>query len=335
MIRSKRKPESHIIGEEAVRIIKNLLPAHWTAREFHPDYGIDLAVELFEKSWNDKPGHPVYDTLGEHIFLQVKGCDGMKPKKLKIVDRINVELADPKIAAQKAPDGNVLTVFPFQMETSELVTVQRMGAAVPVLLTLVDVSTQRVFFVCLNDYIDKIITPFDERYAEQETKVIHVPAVNQIVATDDGFLPFRFYGKRAKLMAAFLKFQYQQHQLENTDNDELSQQAEYFARVLLRYDFWNSCDMWRLIAHLHESLVSFCETGSPRLLSEHPPLPFRADDEEQKWTDAWSGNREYSRRQIQHFQEIRQLWDQLANVGRVYEEICREWFLPTPLGLIT
>jgi hypothetical protein len=30
--------------------------------------------------------------------------------------------------------------------------------------------------------------------------------------------------------------------------------------------------------------------------------------------------------------EIRSLWIRLDNLGRVYEEICREWFLPTYLG---
>ena len=29
---------------------------------------------------------------------------------------------------------------------------------------------------------------------------------------------------------------------------------------------------------------------------------------------------------------ISTLWNQLANLGRIYEEMCREWFLPTYLG---
>ena len=90
MSRSKRKPEAHIIGEEAVRIIRDLLPAHWTVREYHPDYGIDLDVELFDESGKDKNGNSFYDTFGEHVFLQVKVCIVMEASQFKVTYRINV-----------------------------------------------------------------------------------------------------------------------------------------------------------------------------------------------------------------------------------------------------
>ena len=104
MSRSKRKPEAHIIGEEAVRIIEALLPAHWTIREYHPDYGIDLAVEVFERSGTETNGHPAYDTLGEHLFLQVKGCRSIEPIQFKVTDRINVEIADPNVSTLQGGD---------------------------------------------------------------------------------------------------------------------------------------------------------------------------------------------------------------------------------------
>jgi len=292
-------------------------------------------VELFEESGKDKNGNSFYDTFGEHVLLQVKGCKVMEASRFRVTDRINVELVDPKGSKVKSLEENVIDAFQFQMETSELVTVQRMGAAVPVLLTLVDVSARRVYFVCLNDYIDKIISPFDELYSEQKTKVIHVPVNNEIKATDDGLLPFRLYGKRAKLMAAFSKFKYQHHQLEQTDNDQLLQQAEYFARVLLRYDFWNSCDWWEPIALYYKSLVLFSKTGSPGLMTENQQDRLYERKEAPQWSDGWSGNSEYTLDQIRSFQEIRLLWDHLENIGNIYEEICREWFLPTPIGLIT
>lgn len=334
MNRSKRKVAAHIIGEEAVRIVKGLLPKHWTPREYHPDFGIDLAIELFEKSGPDRHGRDRYDTLGEHLFMQVKGVEGINPVQLKIADRISVERTDPKTDA--VADGSEITlpVFSFPIETSELVTVQRMGAALPVLLVLVDLSTSRAFFICLNDYIDKLILPFDENFVDRDSKVVHVPECNEIVASEEGLLALRFYAKRAKLMAAFAKFRYQQHQFEYVHNEQLADQAAYFARVLLRYDFWDSCQWWGLIAHVHEALLRFAGTGSPGLMrmAEGATLP---DYDERCWTDGFSGHREYSRRELLRFQEIRQLWDELANVGNVYEEICREWFLPTPLGIST
>jgi Domain of unknown function (DUF4365) len=334
MIRSKRKSESQVIGEEGIRIIKGLLPAHWTPREYQPDYGIDLAVELFEQSGHDKFGRAVYDTLGEHLFLQVKACDSLKVGELKVRGRTNVELVDAKIAAVEDGNEAVVSVFPFQMETPELVTVQRMGAAVPVLLTLVDVGAGRAYFVCLNDYIDKVLLPIDPDYAEQESKVVYVPERNHIVSGEDGLVPLRFYAKRAKLMAAFEKFRYQRHQLDYVDNEDLRQRAAYFSQILLRFDFWKSCDWWRVIAHLHQALASFSESGSPGLMRLSLEATSNLDLDEPGWTDGYSSNREYSRRELMQLQEIRQLWDQLANVGNVFEEVCREWFLPTSLGLM-
>lgn len=179
MVRSKRKSESQVIGEEGIRIVKGLLPAHWTPREYRPDFGIDLAIELFEQSGHDRFGRAVYDTLGEHLFLQVKSCEVLRPAQVRIQNRPNVELVDPHTPCEKDSDKAIVPVFPFQMETPELVTVQRMSAAVPVLLALVDVPAERAYFVCLNDYIDKIILPVCPDYSEQKSKVVYVPECNR------------------------------------------------------------------------------------------------------------------------------------------------------------
>ncbi len=34
-------------------------------------------------------------------------------------------------------------------------------------------------------------------------------------------------------------------------------------------------------------------------------------------------------------QEILELWRRLALLPRNYEDVCREWFLPTPLGFLS
>ena len=33
------------------------------------------------------------------------------------------------------------------------------------------------------------------------------------------------------------------------------------------------------------------------------------------------------------YTDLRHLWSNLANLGNIYEEICREWYLPTWLGV--
>ena len=65
MMRPKRKTDSHIIGDQAVKHVINLLPDEWTIRELTPDYGIDLQIELFEKTATSGTSKNDYDTLGE------------------------------------------------------------------------------------------------------------------------------------------------------------------------------------------------------------------------------------------------------------------------------
>ena len=58
------------IINKCIKFIQNeILPETWVSREITPDYGIDLDVELFDYE-NDR-----CITLGEHIFLQVKGTE--------------------------------------------------------------------------------------------------------------------------------------------------------------------------------------------------------------------------------------------------------------------
>ena len=45
-MRTKRKTLAHLIDKSALDIIDDLIPEYWTIREYKPDYGIDLAIEL-------------------------------------------------------------------------------------------------------------------------------------------------------------------------------------------------------------------------------------------------------------------------------------------------
>lgn len=45
----KRRSEAHVIGDYAIDILKQHLPKEWVVREYHPDYGIDLSIELLSE----------------------------------------------------------------------------------------------------------------------------------------------------------------------------------------------------------------------------------------------------------------------------------------------
>ena len=76
--RGKKRTAQHITGENGVSILKDLLPGEWAVREYNPDYGIDLDVELF-----DDLGNKVYVTRGEHVLFQVKGTEKLNKKTIK------------------------------------------------------------------------------------------------------------------------------------------------------------------------------------------------------------------------------------------------------------
>lgn len=84
MSQGKQRSKAQIIGDKAVRILKNLFSAEWVVREYTPDYGIDLATELFEEYKNN------YITTGEHVYFQVKGTEKPNKGKLKIYERIRM-----------------------------------------------------------------------------------------------------------------------------------------------------------------------------------------------------------------------------------------------------
>lgn len=153
----------------------------------------------------------MYETLGEHLFVQLKSVAVPEPKPLAVLGRGNVEKGPETLdRTDKVAD---IETYRFQLETPELITVERMGIAVPVLLIIADLTAQRCSFVCLNDYIDKILIPRHDDYRSKDSRTVHVPVRNEI-GTEPGLVALRWYAKRPKLIAAFQRFTYQYAELQ-------------------------------------------------------------------------------------------------------------------------
>ncbi|HSU29586.1 MAG TPA: DUF4365 domain-containing protein [Bryobacteraceae bacterium] len=329
MRRGKQKSSAQMIGDEAVMIVKHKLPRHWSAREYHPDYGLDLAIELFDIPETHPRAGLVSDTMGEHLFMQVKGTRKLAPIDISVRRRYNVEKPPPQLEIE--PIEKRIRVISFQLDTPELITVQRMGAAVPVLLVVVDITTAKTYFVCLNDYIDKVLLPEDAAFAEKQSKVVHVPVMNELIDAPASLTAIRFYGKRAKFLAAFQKFSFQNHELAYVPNPDVSRVARHFAEIILRYDFWLSSEFWPIIRVLHDSLQRFLRFGVSGLVRLPDEVITRSSEEGAIWEadDGTVGT--FS--EMMECNAIRSLWRRLELLGRIHEEICREWFLPTHMGL--
>lgn len=314
MANAKRRPFQHVMEEESIDVLKSKLPSQWVVRQYKPDYGIDLVVETFDLI--DEP-RELSETLGEHFFIQLKSVKSTVFHEIAVAPRRNVELypigVETTAQDQDQPwletMGNMSTdetriqVVKHQLETSELVTIQSMGSGAVVLLVIACLDLNRAFFVCLNDYIDKILLPEDPDYASRGSKVINIPVVNELLRSPSGNYALRFLAKRTKLYSAFQKFNYQSATLEyfgHAPSAILRQALSVFVQVLKRQQIWNDTEMWRIIRFYKTRLESF------ELL-----LADSGVDKDNLYKEAV------------------ELWRCLSLLSRNYEEICREWYLPT------
>ena len=242
-------------------LFQGVLPPEWVIHEYRPDYGIDLVVELF-KFVDEK--RTISETLGEMFFVQLKSIDGSSVERVTVRPRYNVE----KRSLSHDPSVDIeIEVIKFQIDVGELLTIQSMGAAIPVLLVLVVLDSKKVYFVCLNDLIDKVLLPSDPEFHLKEKKTILIPLKNEIANQDQNLVPLRFYAKRPKLYAAFSKFAYQRRELEYTREPET---VNHFIKVIRRYDFWENTPEWSVIAEMREQIeqVARFVEGSGRSSSE-------------------------------------------------------------------
>jgi len=315
------KNEPHIIDREANDIIHEIIPKHWTIRDYRPDYGIDLVLEIFEKRDDNN-----FETLGEHIFIQLKGIKKVSFKKFKIKSRYNIE-KEIKYGKERIE----IKVLPYNLDTSELYTVQRMSNVLPVMLFVVDVSKKDIYFININDYIDKILIHEDPDYCEKKHKTIHIPINNKISLNNPDFNPLKFYAKRPKYYSLFNKISYQTNEIsylissyfivgENTVSlDEYNTiiiKIKHFVKILLTFDVWGNSCVWSILAYYEKKLIAILQDKIESMVSKDQQLiPGNEDEKRQN-----------------KLLYIKDLWQQMNNLYNVYEESCRESWLPTWLS---
>lgn len=305
-ISGKKRSENQIIGESGIDILRNLFPKEWVIREYTIDYGIDLDVELFEKCDKD-----TYITKGEHVLFQVKTTNNLKIKKLKVHHNNS-----PK-------DYYEYNVVKYSLDTALLTTVERMGSAVPVLLCLVDNVAREGYFVCLNDYIDKILVPQKPNYHLQETVTINIPIENKI---SSGRFAIEWYGKRPKLYAFFNLINCQKRELMYISDTNMNQTVELFLEKICRLDIWSA----NILSIFKDKIDYFLIHHS----TEHADLIINTAIANGEDVDnpIWEGTYcigEVSFRHLTKVQELHRLWDNLCTIADMYESDYREAYIPT------
>lgn len=314
----KKRTESHIIGETGIDILKQHLPAEWVIREYHPDYGIDLAVEIFTR------GEKCV-TKGAHLFIQVKTSYQFDRHIQSIPNRSNVEIPARPVEDKKYK----MEVIKYTLDTDFLYTVERMGSGVPVLLCLVEIKTKEVFFVCLSDYIEKILV--NERdYTLQKTKIVYIPTENIINESNLDIL--EWYAKRPRFYALFNKIHYQNSELEYVSQYDISKYIEHFIRIIRRFDVWEEPLFIPWMEQIDEEINYYLKHGITQ--HEDDIVKNRQESGEDVDAEIWEAtycdcNKEVSFREAQRVQGLHRLWKELSELGNFFEDVYKEAFLPT------
>lgn len=297
MAHVKRRPFQHLMEDDSAAVLKSLLPRPWVLRPYKPDYGLDYTIELFNYVDKDEK---MTETLGEHVFVQLKSELTTNIELVKVYPRGNVAKGPLK---HTKDESLTIEVIKYQLDTDTLLTVETMGPGVPVLLVLVTLDQSRAFFVCLNDLIDKVVIPQDPGFAKSGSKVIYVPVKNEITSDPVSLTGMRFYGKRAKAYSAFSLFEYQRNELSYVAEDPsaFEPMLRHFVRVLERLDIWNA-DMMGLFAWYWSQVQKMLAT-----LDAEGCTPIVIAD-------------------------VGRIWTGMVAMGHTFEECWREWFLPTHLA---
>jgi hypothetical protein len=301
-----------------------LFPSEWAVREYSPDYGIDLDVELFEKQKNG-----VNITKGEHVLFQVKGQEVLERKKIQLYSRYNVEKAYQEDKSKYFE----MEVIQYPLDTDLLSTVERMGSAVPVLLTVVDVKKKEAFFVCLNDYIEKVLILYNHDYYLQNKVTINIPTHN-CVNNEFGQHIIEWYGKRAKLYSFFNKVHYQNNELNYVYGRDYVEQTDYFLKIICRLDVWSAANYFPALKDIKDEIDYYIEHKNTKMgeMCLKGMIEAGEDVDCKCWETSYEINDEVSFRESNLWTHLKLLWDKMCNTSNIFEEIAKEAYLPSWLA---
>jgi hypothetical protein len=307
--------------EDSGALLRSALPPEWVIHEYAPDYGIDGTVELFEPVDGDRES---FETLGEHIFFQLKSIN-----KSKMVSRISVQRSNPLLYLGRPVPENAgrgqnavrYDVITYDIEVDELLTVEAMGASVAVVLFLVPLDRNEVYALSLTDYIDRVLNFDDPGWRSKESKRLYVPVANK-VPTLPAMALLRQYGKRAKLMHLFNLVSYQHNAISDwfaNQEGEVIELTRRFCERLLALDVWNE-NSWSILQHYRDVIAAFKDTFD--------------GDESALARVGYVDVENPAGVTLDMYSKIRFTWQGLNSLGLVYEDLVREWGLPTYNGIM-
>lgn len=253
MPNGKIRHSNHLIDQQACRHLQNIFPPEWVQRTINPDYGLDIDLELF----GYENGCCV--TLGEHVYLQVKGTEHAN---YGIVHPVGSTFyTDEEAQSLNWP------VLKFNIDVAELLLVERMGAAVPVLLVVVDLQKNQAFYVCLNDYIRCVLPYQNPTFRSQNTVTIYIPTDNVLSSETSSIC--LWYGKRAKLFSLFLEILAIVDNAKYLTTKELIEMMRTRIGELVHSDAWHAAEHWGLLESIHDMITEMHQNDLLNRVGKH------------------------------------------------------------------
>lgn len=322
---AKSRGETHLKEDDSESLVKSMLPREWVMRKLHPDYGVDVTIEVFEHQDGKIP------TMGEFLFVQLKSTAKIKRKTEIIRIRGNVEKARDTESGQPVYELDTIT---FVVDADTIDNARLMGPSTPLMLFVCDLANTEVYFVCLTDYFDKVLEPRGFEFGTQDSVTIVIPASNRLSFKYSDQL-LRFYAARAKLYGMFNLAQFQYREIRRILPEfsnhahlaELDQNfaiIERFCRRLRAMPIWDRDLPWQLLRDYRQRLdliLKNIDADALSLIKAGIGEFLRGDDA--------------AISPLFEFERLCSLsWEQFSAIGQTFEDLVREWCLPTFVGQI-
>ena len=239
---------------------------------------------------------------------------------------------EKSVDEQKGEVEFKLDVVKFVIDTDTIDNARLMGPSTPLMLFLCDMENDEVYFVCLTDYYDKVIEPRGIDIKEQGSVTVSIPVSNRL-SEETAVQVMRLYAARSKLYAMFnlAQFQYRESRyiIEKFANHEFIgsidanfSTLERFARRLRSMPIWDRQLPWALLPYYRDRLDLIIKNIDADCL----------DIIKLGISEFLRGN-DQAIVPLFEFQNLCKIsWEQFSAIGQTFEDIVREWFLPTYVG---
>lgn len=314
MPEGKIRHTTHVTDKRAVLFVQSALPAEWVTREMNPDYGIDLYIELFGYEDNK------CITLGEHVFVQVKGTDYATYGQVALFGPLNEKYKD---------QTEKIDILKFSVDVTLLNLVERMGSSIPVLLVVVDLSENCAYYVCLNDYI-RFVLPYQNcEYKKQKTVVIYIPKEN--ILSKEALL---WYGKRPKLYALFQEVFSVADECKYLAGRILIENVKAFIGRIQNHDAWKAQSDFGYLRVQYQMMQELQTNNMICKQGEEIGMCFSSLKDDWENITVYVGSEESPTSVYTYCQEVscKKFIDSFSGLANIFETVIRQFALPTKDG---